>query len=93
MTTGESGLPGAWDEPDGETLDRLTRLAMFAGDAEAIKPGPPSRSFRDPVPETPHEHTRRVVRAALRMLLANGLVTPTPPAECPEYVVLDPPEE
>lgn len=92
-----NGLPGDWNEPDRELLDRLTRTAMFAADEEAMKPGPPSRSFRNPdgshPPETPHERTVRVVRAALRMLLANGLVAAVPPEECPEWVVLDPPEE
>jgi hypothetical protein len=94
MTGG--GLPGTWNEPDGEALDRLTHLAMFAADGEAMKPGRPS-SIRNPdgsqQGETGHERTVRVVRAALRMLLANALITPTPPEDCPEYTVLDPPEE
>lgn len=93
---GTTGLPGTWNEPDGEVLRRLTRDAMFAASGEAMKPGPPSR-IRDPdgrqQGETPHEHTKRVVRAALRMLLANGLITVTPPEERPEWVVLDPPGE
>jgi len=88
-----NALPGTWNEPDSEVLDQLTHTALFAADAEAIKPGPPSRSFRNPVPETPHEKTRRVVRATLRMLLANGLITVVPPESRPEWVVLDPPGE
>jgi hypothetical protein len=54
----EGGLPGTWNEPDGEALDRLTHMAMFAADGEAMKPGPPS-SIRNPdgsqQGETPHE--------------------------------------
>jgi hypothetical protein len=88
------GLPGTWNEPDTEVLEQLTHNAMFAADDEAMKPGPPS-SIRNPdgsrQGETPHEHTTRVVRAALRMLLANGLVTAAAPEDWPEWAVLDPP--
>jgi hypothetical protein len=89
-------LPGTWNEPDTELLDGLTHNAMFAASGEAMKPGPPS-SIRTPdgwqQGETPHEHTKRVVRAALRMLLANGLITVTPADKRPKWVVLDPPEK
>ena len=91
-----SGLPGEWNEPDGEVLGQLTHDAMFAADAEAMKPGVPSR-IRNPdgsrQGETPHEHATRVVRAALRMLLANGLVIAAPQDERPEWIVIDPPGE
>jgi hypothetical protein len=88
--------PGAWDEPDKAALDGLTNYAMFAASSEALKPGPPSRI---PHPdggkmgETPNERTTRVVRAALRMLLANKLISVTPPDQRGEYIVLDPPPE
>ena len=89
-------LPGTWNEPDAEMLDQLLHQAMFAADGEAMKPGAPSR-IRNPdgsqQGETAHEHTVRVVRAALRMLLANGLVAPAPPESWPEWVVLDAPGE
>lgn len=92
-----TGLPGTWNEPDTELLDQLTHTAMFAADTEAMKPGPPSRSFHNAdgslTPETPHERTVRIVRATLRMLLANGLITVVPPDERPEWVILDPPED
>lgn len=85
---------GNWDEPDAGVLDQLTHQAVFAADSEALRPGPPSRI---PNPdgtrqgETGHERTRRIARATLRMLLANGLVAAVPQADWPEYVVLDPP--
>lgn len=98
QSTGRSsmptGLPGTWREPDSDLLDQLTHHAMFAADSEAMKPGVPSR-IRNPdgsqQGETSHEHTTRVTRAALRMLLANGLVIAVAPLEWPEWVVLDPP--
>lgn len=89
-------LPGTWNEPDAQVLDRLLHNAMFAASGESMRPGPPSRipgPDGRPMGETPHEHTKRVVRAALRMLLANGLVQPVAAEEWPEWVVLDPPGE
>jgi hypothetical protein len=96
MTDGLTPFPGNWDEPAAKVLERLMNNAMFAADSEALKKGPPSR-IRNPdgsqQGETPHERTTRVVRAALRMLLANGLITALPPEEWPEYVILDPPSQ
>lgn len=83
-----------WDEPDGEVLDALTRQVMFAADLEWFKPGPAS-SIRNPdgsvQGETGAERMRRIVRAALRMALANGLVTAVPLDEWPEYTATEPP--
>lgn len=91
-----TGLPGTWNEPDAKVLEQLLHNAMFAADGEAMKPGKPSR-IRNPdgsqQDETPHEHKTRIVRAALRMLLANGLVTASSPEDWPEWVVPDPPGE
>jgi hypothetical protein len=85
---------GTWNEPDGKLLDQLTHQAVFAADSEALRPGPPSR-IRSPdgseQGETGHERTVRMVRATLRMLLANGLITVVAPENWPEWIVLDPP--
>jgi hypothetical protein len=87
-------LPVEWNEPDPELLDQLMRVAGMAADTEALRQGPPSRIL-DPdgsqQGETGHERTQRVTRAALRVLLANGLVTALPPGEWPEYTAIDPP--
>lgn len=88
-----NGFPGTWNEPDSGLLDQVTRHAMFAADAEAMRAGPPSRIRNpdgSPQGETGHERTGRIVRASLRLLLANGIVT-AEPGNWPEYVVLDPP--
>jgi hypothetical protein len=86
----------SWNEPDSDLLGELTHQAMFAAGAEAMKPGPPSR-IRNPdgsqQGETLNERDTRVVRAALRMLLANGIITVTPVEERPEWVALSPPED
>ncbi|HEX3388840.1 MAG TPA: hypothetical protein VHT94_07365 [Streptosporangiaceae bacterium] len=87
---------GSWNEPDSDLLGELTHQAVFAADAEAMRAGPPSR-IRNPdgsrQGETGHERTTRVVRAALRMLLANGIITVTPPGQRPEWVALSAPED
>jgi hypothetical protein len=76
-----SGYPGNWNEPDGELLDKLTRHGKAAADTVVI--GMPGASGS--------EKTRAGVRAALRLLLANGLVTAVPAEQWPEYVTIDPP--
>lgn len=74
------GPPVTWNEPDGDLLDKLTRKGTSAADSVAI-------GFAG----TGAERTRASVRAALRMLLANGLITAVPSEEWPEYVAIDPP--
>jgi hypothetical protein len=89
-----NGLPGTWNEPDTELLDGLARHATRAADTEALKAAPRSRIPGPsglPQGETGHERTARVVRAAVRMLLANGLVAAVPVEDWPEYVVIDAP--
>lgn len=70
-----------WDEPDPAVLDRLTRTAMSAADTAVISAGPGS----------PHDMVKTGVRAALRCLLANGIITAVPQEDWPEYVRVDAP--
>lgn len=77
-----TALPGNWDEPDPELLDGLTRDGTFAADAAAME-----------TVGTPHDKTRAAVRAALRMLLANGMITAVPKEDWPEWVQIDPPQD
>ena len=60
-----------------ETDERLTYFAVMAADAEALKNAPVSR-VRGPdgevQRETPHEYTRRVVRAGVLHLVEIGLL-------------------
>jgi hypothetical protein len=84
-----------WREPDPAEVDAVLRVAMFAADDAALSPGPPSRIRNpdgSPQSETGHERTQRIVRAALRMVLANGLVRAVPHDEWPEYTQMNPPE-
>lgn len=74
------GLPGNWAEPDGRLLDQLTRHGALSAVETAI-------GFTG----TPHQKTTACIRAALRALLANRLITAAPLEEWPEYVMLDPP--
>jgi hypothetical protein len=69
-----------WDDPDPEMLDTLLRHAMGAADTAALE-----------TTGTPHDKTKAAVRASLRVLLANGLVTAVPREEWPEYVRIDAP--
>jgi hypothetical protein len=69
-----------WDEPDPEMLDDLLHKAMHAADTAAIAAA-----------GTAHDKVKAAVRASLRMLLANGLVTAVPREEWPEYVRIDAP--
>jgi hypothetical protein len=81
VMSGVPGLPGNWDEPDSGLLNELERHGAGAADPVMIR-------FSG---GTPAERTRAAVRAALRMLLANGLVTAVPMEDWPAYVILDPP--
>lgn len=69
---------GMWTEPDTETVDRLTRLGCFAADSAVINL---SASVTDA------NRTKTAVRAALRMLLANGAISVVEPG--PDYVQID----
>lgn len=69
-----------WNEPDAPVLDQLTSHGSAAADMVAI-------GFSG----TGAERTKASVRAALRMLLANGLIAAVPEDDWPPYVVLDPP--
>lgn len=70
-----------WTEPDPVILDEITQQGCFAAD-EAILSG--GRGA------TAAGQTRIGVRAALRMLLANGIITVTPRDEWPEWVASGP---
>lgn len=71
-------LECVWNEPDPEDLDRLTRFASFAADTAVISAAGQVSAIRNPdgSPQglTDAELTRVGIRAALRMLLANGLI-------------------
>jgi DNA-binding GntR family transcriptional regulator len=64
-------MPGGWNEPAATDLDELTRWGTFAADEAVI-----GVAFA-----TPADLTRAAVRAALRALMANGLIVPTIPDE------------
>jgi hypothetical protein len=78
------GFPDNWNEPSAALLDQLTHNAVFAADSAIIA------LDRD---ATGHVKTKAAVRAAVRMLLANGLVTAVPQEDWPEYVRIDAPGE
>ncbi len=90
------GLPGNWNEPDVKVLDQLTRCAALAADTEALRVPTPLSRIRNPdgslQNETGHERTVRLVRASLRVLLANGIITALPLDQWPEYTVIDAPD-
>lgn len=69
-----------WNEPDPTILDELTQHGCFAADQAVL----------DGTSRTPAEHVRVAVRAALRMLLANGVITATPQTEWPEWWTSEP---
>lgn len=81
----DSDLPGGWNEPDPEVLDQLTRWATFAADSAVIDsfgqvssvPTPDGRTQ----PLTDAEKSNIAVRAAIRALLANGLIQATIPED------------
>lgn len=74
----EIDLECVWDEPDPEDLDRLTRFAAFAADSAILSAAGQVSAIRNPDGShqrlTPAELTKVGIRAALRMLLANGLI-------------------
>lgn len=65
------------------TVDLLVQHACFAADRVALN------LYQANI--TPAELTRREIKAALELLIGNGLITIVDPAAWPEYVVLDPP--
>jgi hypothetical protein len=71
-----------WQEPDEEMLTALTRIGTLGADRWVLD----SMSRGD----TGAEQTRVAVREALRVLLANGLITPTPFGD-DFYITLDRP--
>jgi hypothetical protein len=73
------GLP--WSEPDPELLGHLARNGALAAAEVAMRPVTGTMSDRD----------REVISAALRALLAAGLITALPLDQWPEYVCLEPP--
>ena len=77
-------LPDNWNEPDSDVLDYLTHNGTFAADSAVIALNPGA---------TGHVKTKAAVRAALRMLLANGLITAVPSEDRPEWVRIDAPGE
>lgn len=86
-----------WQEPDPEVLDWLARHGTAAADRpviDAIRTG--VSSVRNPdgstQPPTGAELTAVGVRAAIRCLLANGLIQAAAP-DPGGYVLLDPPTE
>jgi hypothetical protein len=72
-------LPDDWSEPDPELLDRLTRIGTLAADSAVM-------ALRG---ETEAARTAAAVRASLRVLLANNVISPVE-ATSP-WVWLDPP--
>lgn len=64
-------------------LDLLVEHASSAADMVACVPV--NRA------DTAAEMTRRQLRAALELLIGNGLIRVVPTDEWPEYVVMDPP--
>jgi hypothetical protein len=77
-----NSMSESWNEPDSELLDKLTRNGKLAADRVVIGIGSNS---------TQSERTRIAVRAALRMLIANGIITVSPIEQWPNLVLLDPP--
>lgn len=73
-----------WSEPDAGTLDALVQLGTFGADSVVLN------GRRDGTFAVPADETRAAVRAALRLLLANGLIQAVPRAP-DQYVALDPP--
>ena len=82
--TGNRQEPG-WREPDKADLDRLTQVATFAADLVWFE----ERTNRE---ITEAERTRRMVRASLRLLLANGLIAATNVPD-DQFVFMDPPDD
>lgn len=77
-------LPGTWNEPDTEVLDQLTRLSTFSADTAVC---------RLPADTVGTVKTEAAVRGALRMLLAQGIITAVPRDDWPQHVRIDAPGE
>lgn len=77
----EAGPGPAWVEPDAELLEMLTRNGCFAADSAVLDAGPITRA----------EATRVAVRAALRVLAANGMIAVVPREQWPIYMTVHPP--
>jgi hypothetical protein len=74
-----AGLDLPWNEPDSSLLGKLADHGASAAHIPVLDA------------ETGAQRTYIAVRAALRMLLANGLITAVPEEDWPEYVVVDAP--
>lgn len=91
MSSGEPvttpAFPGLWTEPDPLVVDQLTQNGVSAADRAV------SAVMGQLVAgELPAAAVMGVaVRAAVRCLLANGLIMAVPAGEQPEWVLLDPP--
>jgi len=66
-----------WSEND---LAEAVRAACMAADSVAV-------GFQG----TGAERTRATIQRAIEALLGNGIVTPVPRGESPDWIVLDPP--
>jgi hypothetical protein len=81
--TADRGTLNNWVEPDPEVVDLLVGWATPGADMAMLSGG----GFR-----TAADATRAAVRAALRVLLANGFIEPRIPTEPDEvWVSMDPP--
>ena len=82
--TGNDSLSADWDEPDPGLLAELTRTGALGAEGDLARRG---MAIALPV-----EHDRAMIRAALRCLLANRMITITPRESWPEWQLLDPPD-
>jgi len=79
--SGQFGGPWSWTEPDSALLAKLADHGASAAHIPVMNAGT----------ATGAQKTYVAVRAALRMLLANGLITAVPADEWPPYLMMDPP--
>jgi hypothetical protein len=75
--------PGDWREPDPGLLNQLADHGASAAHIPVLSAGTATNARK----------TYVAVRAALRMLLANGLITAVPAEDWPEYLFIDPPSQ
>lgn len=78
-----TGFPGPddWREPEAELLEILADHGASAAHIPVMNAAYATGAGR----------TLVAVRAALRVLLANGLITAVPMEDWPEYLLMDPP--